>query len=134
MEKAIRILEKAKYQIDFRKPSECVKNNFRRDCNATLSKAIESLRKEQNVKKNEWVLMISMLSVAIFSFAVGLFWMGMFWMTFLIWFGIVEWRLSVSTGKTLSQHVWTKKLWVRIVLSVLMVISFGALGFHFIWG
>lgn len=78
--------------------------------------------------------MITMLSVSVFSYVVGLTWMGHFWMTFLVWFGITEVVLKKFTGKTLSQHVWTKDLWVRIVLSVLMVLSFGALGWHFIWG
>lgn len=86
------------------------------------------------MKLNEIVLTITMLSVAIFSYVVGLTWQGHFWMAFLVFFGITEVLLSKFTGKTLSQHVWTKKLWVRVVLSVLMLLSFASLGWHFIWG
>lgn len=86
------------------------------------------------MKANEVVLMVSMLSVAVFSFAVGLLWQGLFWMSFLVWFGVVELWLKKKTGKTLSEHVWTKPMWVRVVLSLLMLWAFGSLGFHFIWG
>ena len=89
---------------------------------------------EHEMKKNEIVLMITMLSVAIFSYAVGLNWQGHFWMSFLVFFGVVEVLLKKFTGKTLSEHVWTKKMWVRIVLSLLMLASFASLGWHFIWG
>jgi hypothetical protein len=86
------------------------------------------------MKPNEWVLMITMLAVSIFCFAVGLVWQGIFWTTFLIYFGIWELVLKHRTDKTLSQHVWSKPLWVRIVLSVLMVAAFISLGYHFIAG
>jgi len=86
------------------------------------------------MKTNEIVLTITMLSVAVFSYATGLVWQGHFWMAFLVFFGIVEWQLSVRTGKTLSQWVWTKPMWVRVTLSVLMVLAFASLGWHFIWG
>lgn len=86
------------------------------------------------MKANEIVLMVSMLAVAVFSYVVGMTWMGHFWMTFLVWFGVVEVSLKKFTGKTLSQHNWTKPIWVRVVLTVLMLIAFGSLGWHFIWG
>ena len=86
------------------------------------------------MKKNEIVLTVTMLSVAVFSFATGLIWQGLFWMAFLVFFGITEVVLKNTTGKTLSQWVWTKPVWVRVVLSILMVLSFMSLGWHFIWG
>ena len=86
------------------------------------------------MKTNELVLMIIMLSVSAFSFATGLIWQGIFWTSFLVYFGVWEVILSKKTGMTLSQHVWSKPMWVRVVLSVLMTFSFGALGWHFIWG
>ena len=86
------------------------------------------------MKANEIVLTVTMLAVAVFSYATGLIWQGHFWMCFLVFFGIVEVLLSKFTGKTLSQHVWAKPMWVRVVLSVLMVLAFMALGFHFIFG
>jgi len=86
------------------------------------------------MKMNEIVLMITMLSVAVFSYVVGLTWQGHFWMAFLCFFGLVEFLLKKFTDKTLSEHVWTKALWVRVVLSVLMLASFASLGWHFIWG
>jgi asparagine N-glycosylation enzyme membrane subunit Stt3 len=92
------------------------------------------MKGDKYMKRNEIVLMITMLSVAVFSYIVGLTWQGHFWMTFLVWFGIVEWQLKKRTGKTLSEHVWTKQLWVRVVLSLLMLGSFASLGWHFIWG
>ena len=88
----------------------------------------------ETMKPNEWVLTVTMLSVAIFSYIVGLTWQGHFWMAFLVFFGITEVVLKMTTGKTLSQHIWTKKKWVRIVLSILMLLSFASLGWHFIWG
>ena len=89
---------------------------------------------ETNMKPNEWVLTITMLSVSIFCFSVGLIWQGIFWTSFLVYFGVWELVLKGRTGKTLSQHVWSKPLWVRIVLSVLTIASFVALGVHFILG
>jgi len=86
------------------------------------------------MKPNEIVLTVTMLAVAIFSYATGLIWQGHFWMAFLVFFGIVEATLKWKTGKTLSQWVWTKPLWVRITLSILQLLAFGALGYHFIWG
>ena len=86
------------------------------------------------MKRNEIVLTVTMLAVAVFSYATGLVWQGHFWMAFLVFFGVVEWRLSVRTGKTLSQWVWTKPVWVRVVLSILMLVAFGSLGYHFIFG
>ncbi len=86
------------------------------------------------MKLNEWVLTFTMLSVAVFSYVVGLTWQGHFWMSFLVFFGIVEWQLKVRTGKTLSQWVWTKPMWVRVVLSVLMLAAFASLGWHFVFG
>lgn len=86
------------------------------------------------MKPNEIVLMIAMLAVAVYCYIVGLTWQGHFWMSFLAFFGIVEVTLKAKTGKTLSQWVWTKPLWVRITLSVLQLLAFGALGYHFIWG
>jgi hypothetical protein len=86
------------------------------------------------MKKNEWVLMVTMLAVSIFCFSVGLYLQAWFWTSFLVWFGIWELTAKNKTGKTLSQWVWTKPLWVRITLSVLQLVAFGSLGWHFIWG
>ena len=86
------------------------------------------------MKTNEWVLTITMLSVSVFCFATWLTYQGCFWTAFLLFFGIVEITLKKTTGKTLSQWVWTKPFWVRLVLSILMVLAFMALGYHFIWG
>lgn len=86
------------------------------------------------MKPNEWVLTITMLSVSIFCFATGMIWQGLFWTSFLVFFGIVEWQIKKRTGKTLSQWVWTKPVWVRVVLSILQILAFAALGYHFIWG
>ena len=86
------------------------------------------------MKPDELILTITMLSVSVFCFATGMFWQGLFWTSFLVWFGLSEWFIKVNTGKTLSQWVWAKPLWVRIVLSILMVLAFLSLGYHFILG
>ena len=86
------------------------------------------------MKPNEWVLTIVQLAAPIFCFAVGMVPQGIFLTVWLVVFGLAEWIAKASTGKTLSQHVWTKPKWVRIVLSALMVAGMLALGFHFIWG
>ena len=86
------------------------------------------------MKTNEWILTILQLAAPIFCFAVGLVWQGVFLTLWLVLFGLTEWILKVKTGKTLSQHVWSKPMWVRVVLSVLMIGGMVALGWHFIWG
>jgi hypothetical protein len=89
---------------------------------------------EDLMKPNEWVLTILQVAAPVFCFAVGLIWQGVFLTVWLVLFGLTEYFLKVATGKTLSQHVWTKPKWVRIVLSALMVAGMLALGYHFIWG
>ena len=86
------------------------------------------------MKLNELVLTILQLAAPIFCFATGMVWQGIFLTVWLVLFGITEWRLKVKTGKTLSQHVWAKPMWVRIVLSVLMILGMVALGYHFVFG
>lgn len=86
------------------------------------------------MKPNEWVLTIVQLAAPIFCFAVGMIPQGIFLTAWLVFFGISEGIAKWKTGKTLSQHVWTKPKWVRVVLSALMVAGMLALGFHFIWG
>ena len=86
------------------------------------------------MKPNEIVLTIVQVAAPIFCFAVGLPTQGWFLVAWIIFFGITELVVKAKTGKTLSQHVWTRPLWVRVVLSVLMVLGMVALGYHFIWG
>ena len=86
------------------------------------------------MKPNEWVLTIVQLAAPIFCFIVGMIPQGIFLTVWLIIFGLAECIAKSSTGKTLSQHVWRKPMWVRVVLSAIMVAGMMALGFHFIWG
>ena len=86
------------------------------------------------MKPNEWVLTILQLAAPIFCFSVGMIPQGIFLTIWLVIFGLAEWIAKATTGKTLSQHVWTKTMWKRVVLSVLMIAGMIALGFHFIWG
>ena len=86
------------------------------------------------MKKNEYVLTIVQLAAPIFAFAVGLVPMGIFLTLWLIVFGLAEWLAKARTGKTLSQHVWTKPMWIRVLLSAIMIAGMMALGFHFVWG
>lgn len=86
------------------------------------------------MKPNEIVLTVLQLAAPIFCFSVGLTYQGWFLVAWIAFFGITEWLIKVKTGKTLSQWVWTKTIWKRIVLSVLMIAGMVALGYHFIWG
>ena len=86
------------------------------------------------MKPNELVLTIVQIAAPVFCFAVGLPTQGWFLSAWIVFFGITELVVKAKTGKTLSQHVWTKPLWIRVVLSALMVAGMLALGFHFIWG
>ncbi len=86
------------------------------------------------MKPNELVLTIVQLAAPIFCFSVGLVWQGWFLVCWIVFFGITELVLKAKTGKTLSQHVWAKPLWVRIVLSALMTGGMIALSYHFIAG
>jgi hypothetical protein len=86
------------------------------------------------MKKNEITLTVLQVAAPIFCFAVGLPTQGWFLVAWIIFFGATEIILKAKTGKTLSQWVWTKPLWVRVVLSLLMIAGMVALGFHFIWG
>ena len=86
------------------------------------------------MKINEWILTIFNVAVVVFCFSTGLIWQGWFMTWWLVSFGLIELLLKRTTGKTLSQHVWSHKKWKRVVLSVLMVGSMMALGWHFIWG
>ena len=86
------------------------------------------------MKPNELVLTILQLAAPVFCFAVGMTYQGWFLVAWLVFFGITELVLKKTTGKTLSQWVWSKEKWKRVVLSVLMIAGMMALGYHFIWG
>ena len=86
------------------------------------------------MKPNEIVLTILQVAAPVFCFAIGLPTQGWFLVAWIVFFGITELLVKAKTGKTLSQWVWTKPLWQRIILSVLMVAGMLALGYHFIWG
>ena len=90
--------------------------------------------KEFEMKPNEIVLTVVQIAAPIFCFAVGLVWQGLFLCAWILFFATVELVLKWKTGKTLSSWVWTKPIWVRIVLSILMTAGMIALGVHFIWG
>jgi len=86
------------------------------------------------MKCNELVLTILQVAAPIFCFSVGLTYQGWFLVCWIVFFGVTELSVKKFTGKTLSSHVWSKALWIRVVLSVLMVAGMMALGYHFIWG
>jgi len=86
------------------------------------------------MKPNEIVLTIVQLAAPIFCFAVGLIPQGIFLTCWLVFFGIAEFVAKAKTGKTLSQHVWAKPTWIRVTLSIIMILGMMALGYHFIWG
>jgi hypothetical protein len=86
------------------------------------------------MKPNEIVLTVVQIAAPVFCFAVGLPTQGWFLVAWIVFFGATELVLKATTGKTLSQWVWTKPVWVRAVLSALMVGGMLALGYHFIWG
>lgn len=86
------------------------------------------------MKLNELVLTILQIAAPIFCFAIGLPTQGWFLVAWIVFFGVTELIVKATTGKTLSQWVWTKPKWQRIVLSALMVAGMAALAFHFIWG
>jgi len=89
---------------------------------------------EFHVKPNEIVLTVVQIAAPVFCFAVGLPTQGWFLVAWIGFFGATELILKAKTGKTLSQWVWTKPLWIRVTLSVLMTAGMIALGVHFIWG
>lgn len=86
------------------------------------------------MKVNEWVLTILQVAPPVFCFAVGLPTQGWFLVAWILFFGATEMILKAKTGKTLSGWVWTKPMWIRVVLSALMIAGMCALGWHFIWG
>ena len=86
------------------------------------------------MKTNELVLTIVQIAAPVFCFIVGLPTQGWFLTVWIVFFGITELIIKKTTGKTLSQWVWTKPKWVRVILSLLMVGRIVALGWHFIWG
>ena len=86
------------------------------------------------MKPNEIVLTVVQVAAPIFCFAIGLPTQGWFLVAWIVFFGITELVVKAKTGKTLSQWVWTKPIWQRAVLSLLMIAGMMALGYHFIWG
>ena len=86
------------------------------------------------MKVNEIVLTVVQLSAPVFCFSVGLFEQGVFLVCWIVFFGIAEFVSKAKTGKTLSQHVWSKPMWVRVTLSLIMIAGMVVLGVHFIWG
>ena len=86
------------------------------------------------MKPNEMVLTILQLAAPIYCFYIGLPTQGWFLVAWIVFFGITEMTVKATTGKTLSQWVWTKPKAQRIVLSILMVAGMCALAYHFIWG
>ena len=86
------------------------------------------------MKANEWVLTILQITAPVYCFAIGLPTQGWFLVAWLIFFGLTELIVKAKTGKTLSQHVWSKNRIERVILSILMIAGMMALGFHFIFG
>lgn len=86
------------------------------------------------MKPNEWVLTITQLAAPIYCFAVGMKPQGIFLTVWLVIFGAAEGIAKATTGKTLSQHVWTKNRAERITISIIMIAGMIALGFHFVFG
>jgi hypothetical protein len=92
------------------------------------------------MKANEYVLTITQISAPITAYAFGITPMGNFLTLWLCAFGAAEVISKKITGKTLSQHVWTKKdgtnrpMVQRVVLSSIMIAGMLALGYHFCWG
>ena len=86
------------------------------------------------MKPNELILTILQLAAPIFCFSVGMTYQGWFLVCWIVFFGITEFVIKATTGKTLSQHVWAKTMWKRVVLSILMILGMISLGWHFIWG
>jgi len=86
------------------------------------------------MKPNELILTLLQVAAPVFCFSVGMVYQGWFLVAWIVFFGATELIIKAKTGKTLSQHVWQKTLWKRVVLSVLMVAGMVALGVHFIWG
>ena len=86
------------------------------------------------MKPNEWVLTIVQVAAPVFCFAVGLIPQGIFLTVWLVIFGLAEWIAKAKTGKTLSQHVWDRPMWIRVVLSLIMIAGMVALGYHFTIG
>jgi UDP-N-acetyl-D-mannosaminuronic acid transferase (WecB/TagA/CpsF family) len=86
------------------------------------------------MKPNEWVLTIVQLAAPIFCFSLGMKAQGIFLSVWLVFFGISEAIAKGTTGKTLSQHVWTKPKWVRHTLGAIMTAGMIALWVHFAIG
>jgi hypothetical protein len=86
------------------------------------------------MKANELVLLLIQLAAPIAAFAFGIVPMGIFLSIWCIVFAIAEVTSKLTTGKTLSQHVWAKPMILRIILSAIMIAGMIALGYHFIWG
>ena len=86
------------------------------------------------MKPNEWVLTIVQVAAPVFCFAVGMVPQGIFLTVWLVIFGLAEWIAKASSGKTLSQHVWTKPKWVRHALGAIMTAGMIALWVHFAIG
>lgn len=86
------------------------------------------------MKINEIILTVLQIAAPVFCFAIGLPTQGWFLVAWICFFGATELILKQVTGKTLSQWVWTKPMWQRVVLSILMIAGMVALGWHFIWG
>ena len=86
------------------------------------------------MKTNEWFLTILQIAAPVYCFAIGLPTQGWFLVAWLVFFGLTELILKKTTGKTLSQHVWTKNRTERIIISVLMILGMAMLGWHFVWG
>jgi hypothetical protein len=86
------------------------------------------------MKPNEMVLTILQIAAPVYCFAIGLPTQGWFLVAWIVFFGITELVLKAKTGKTLSQWVWTKPKWQRVVLGGLMTAGMAVLAWHFIWG
>ena len=86
------------------------------------------------MKPNEIVLTIVQVAAPVYCFAIGLTTQGWFLVLWIVIFGISELITKAKTGKTLSQWVWTKPKYQRIILSAIMIAGMIALGYHFIWG
>ncbi len=86
------------------------------------------------MKPNELVLTIIQIAAPVYCFIIGLPTQGWFLTAWIVFFGITEVVIKQVTGKTLSQHVWTKNKLERIIISLLMIAGMVALGYHFIWG
>ena len=78
------------------------------------------------------LFILALLSMPVSAALMGQWWLCGVFSIFYVIFGVIEIIAKTTSGKTVSQHVWTLPMWKRLIIVGCMILGWGALIAHFV--